>query len=108
MPRMAAAKITLPADVCKFFYRAFPLHALHPSPFANAGFMAEIADRAFNHDHAGITALQPPLNAPPSPPVVPKDFRVNARRQLLGTGKKAREFTTFICTARRLASLALE
>lgn len=52
--------------------------------------MAEIADRAFNHEHAGITALQPPLHAPSSPPVVPKGFRVNARRQLLGTGQKAR------------------
>eukprot|EP00903_Cladosiphon_okamuranus_P014474 g13426.t1 len=61
------------------------------SDTAIAGFMAEIADRAFNHGHTGITALRPPLHAPPSPPVVPKGFRVNARRVLLGSGQKVYE-----------------
>lgn len=55
-----------------------------------AGFVTEIANRAFNHDHAGVTSLQPPLHSPSPPLVVPKGYRVNARRQLLGTGPKAR------------------
>ncbi|CAN0132371.1 unnamed protein product [Pylaiella littoralis] len=58
------------------------------SDTAITGFMTEIANRAFNHGHAGITALQPPLHSPSPPLVVPKGYRVNARRQLLGTGPK--------------------
>lgn len=62
-----------------------------PACPAAAGFLSEIATRSFNHDHVGITAVQPPLRAPSSTLVVPKGFRVNARRQLLGTGSKARK-----------------
>ncbi|CAM9491168.1 unnamed protein product [Ectocarpus sp. 4 AP-2014] len=58
------------------------------SETALTGFLSEIATRSFNHDHVGITAVQPPLRAPSSTLVVPKGFRVNARRQLLGTGSK--------------------
>ncbi|CAM9169474.1 unnamed protein product, partial [Ectocarpus sp. 8 AP-2014] len=58
------------------------------SETALTGFLSEIATRSFNHDHVGITAVQPPLCAPSSTLVVPKGFRVNARRQLLGTGSK--------------------
>jgi len=54
--------------------------------------MVKISNRRFNHDHAGITALRPPLHPPPSPLAIPEGFRVNARRQLLGTGSKASVF----------------
>lgn len=59
-----------------------------PSPHHRlcAGFLSEIADRAFNHNHVGVTALHPPLHAKPSPSAVPKGFRVNARQQFLGNG----------------------
>lgn len=56
-----------------------------------ADFLSEIADRAFNHDHVGLTALQPPLHPPSSAMATPKGYRINARRQLLGTGIKVRK-----------------
>ncbi|CAM9641553.1 unnamed protein product [Scytosiphon promiscuus] len=61
------------------------------SDTAIKGFLSEISYRAFNHDDEGMTALQPPLH-PTSPPVaIPTGYRVNARRQLLGTGAKVYE-----------------
>ncbi|CAM9148160.1 unnamed protein product [Laminaria digitata] len=51
---------------------------------ALAGYLSKIANEPFNHDHVGVTSLQEPATAR----TVPDGFRVNARRQLLGTGDK--------------------
>lgn len=51
-----------------------------------SGYLSKIANAPFNHDHVGVTTPQ----QPPAARIVPDGFRVNARRQLLGTGDKAR------------------
>lgn len=49
--------------------------------------MSEIAGRPFNHDSVSVTELHPPVRSPSSL-VVPAGMKVNARRQLLGTGRQ--------------------
>lgn len=57
------------------------------SSLSSSDYLAEIPAKGFNHDHVGATALTPPLHYPASLEAVPKGFRVNTRRQLLGKGR---------------------
>lgn len=54
-----------------------------------SAYMSEIADRPFNHHHVSITELHPPVRSPSSLRV-PAGMKINARRQMLGTGRQAR------------------
>lgn len=58
-----------------------------------SGYLSKIANAPFNHDHVGVTTPQ----QPPAARIVPDGFRVNARRQLLGTGDKARGNAAMCC-----------
>ncbi|CAM9803357.1 unnamed protein product, partial [Discosporangium mesarthrocarpum] len=53
---------------------------------AVSAYIAEVAEREVNHPYVRATEAWPPLSSTGASPTVPKGFRVNARRQLLGSG----------------------